>query len=347
MVRSRPRIGRRRIVAVASVALALTAATLAAPANAHAVFGLPGPSDIAGDIFKWFLETFFGIRADATQAVLRFLVAFPLYTNASRYGELNDLRAYITAGAWGIYALVFTASCLRYWAAGFTQASTYAALEAMGRSVVAGGALAVYPTFFQHALVTGNLTTSALVDAPHVRDGILKALVAGFAMSFDTLGIGTLAAVVSVVLLVLLIVSKIVVSTLLAILYVAGPLAIALWPLPESAWLARTWAQSVFATVLWPVVWSLCFAVFGVMSASSFTGTGRIGDELIKPWIAVAALYAAFKLPQLVGRQAMLAGLTPSLGRTVGQAMVYGRAAQGGTASSATGSAAKAAGGAA
>ena len=133
---------------------------------------------------------------------------------------------------------------------------------------------------------------------------------------FTPLGIGTLAAVVAVVLLVLLLVTKIVIATLLALLYVAAPLAIALWPLPETSWLARTWLQSLIGVVLWPVVWALCFALFAVMGASAFTLEGSFGTELVKPWVAVAALFVAFKAPQLLARQAMLAGLTPSLGNT-------------------------------
>ena len=114
---------------------------------------------------------------------------------------------------------------------------------------------------------------------------------------------------------VLLIVTKIVLATLLALLFVAAPLAIALWPLPETSWLARTVLQSLIGVLLWPVVWALCFALFAVIGASAFTLGGSFGTQLVKPWVSVAALYVAFKAPQLLARQAMLAGLTPSLGR--------------------------------
>ena len=69
----------------------------------------------------------------------------------------------------------------------------------------------------------------------------------------------------------LLIVTKIVLATLLALLFVAAPLAIALWPLPETSWLARTVLQSLIGVLLWPVVWALCFALFAVIGASAFT----------------------------------------------------------------------------
>jgi hypothetical protein len=129
---------------------------------------------------------------------------------------------------------------------------------------------------------------------------------------------------------VLLVVSKIVIATVLALLFVSGGLAIALWPLPETAWVARTWLQVLFGVLLWPVVWALCFALFAVLGQSAFSFRGEFGDELVKPFVSVAALWVAFKAPQLLARQAMLAGLAPSLGGAVARTMVYGRAGVGG-----------------
>jgi hypothetical protein len=101
---------------------------------------------------------------------------------------------------------------------------------------------------------------------------------------------------------------------------------IALWPLPETSWLGRTWFQSLIGVVLWPAIWALCFALFAVMGASAFTLTGSLGTELVKPWVSVAALFVAWKAPQLVARQAMLAGLAPSMGGAA-RTLMYGRGA--------------------
>ena len=43
--------------------------------------------------------------------------------------------------------------------------------------------------------------------------------------------------------------------------------------------------------------------------------------------MSVAALYVSFKAPQLLARQAMLAGLMPSPGAAAARGMVYGRSA--------------------
>src|SRR5204863_5561129 len=191
----------------------------------------------------------------------------------------------------------------------------------------AAGALALYPQLFGSLAVACNYLTYGIAHAPAVQPGLTKLLGAATVANFTPLGLGTLAAVVAVVLLILLLVTKIVIATLLALLYVAAPLVLALWPLPETAWLARTWLQALVGLLLWPVVWSLCFALFAVMGASAFTPSGSFGTELVKPWVAVAALFVAFKAPQLLARQALLAGLTPSLGGTAARGLVYGRAA--------------------
>ena len=59
------------------------------------------------------------------------------------------------------------------------------------------------------------------------------------------------------------------------------------------------------------MVWALCFALFAVLGRSAFSLKGEFGDELVKPFVTVAALWVAFKAPQLLARQAMLAGLAP------------------------------------
>jgi len=314
-----------------ALALALLAAGMVAPAPAMAlpdlVPDIPGPADIAEGIFKFFFETFFGIEAKATRRAVEFLVAQPTYTDTGRYPDLNAFRRYVAAGGWGMFTLVFTASALRYWASGFTSSSSYDALQSLGRSIVAAGALIAYPVAFEYATVTGNLFTHALLYAPGVQDGITKLLAAALVANFATLGIGSIATVIALIMLVLLVVTKIVLATILALLFVSAPLALALWPLPETSWLARIWLQGLVAVILWPIVWALCFALFAVMGSSAFSLSGDFGDKLIKPWVTVASLFVAFKAPQLIARQAMMAGVAPSLGGGISQTLMYGRAA--------------------
>jgi hypothetical protein len=295
-----------------ALVLAVVALVLAVPAAADAqatVAGisipnpldvLPGPSDLIAKVFEFFFKTFFGIGATVTRRAVDWLLATPVYTDTGSYPELNQLRSYLTVAGWALFSLVFTVSGVRYYASGLTSAGSYEAVEALTRGGLAAGALAIYPKLFQALSITTNSLTYGITHAPAVEPGMTKLLAASTIGGFTPLGIGSIAAVVAVVLLVLLVVTKIVIATLLALLYVSAPLAIALWPLPETSWLACTCLQSLIGVLLWPVVWSLCFAVFATMGASAFTLEGSFGSQLVKPWVAVAALFVAFKAPQLL-----------------------------------------------
>ena len=57
--------------------------------------GLPGPTDLIGKVFEFFFKTFFGIQAKVTQRTVEWLLAAPVYTDQSAYGDLNQLRANI------------------------------------------------------------------------------------------------------------------------------------------------------------------------------------------------------------------------------------------------------------
>jgi hypothetical protein len=278
----------------------------------------------------------FGLPAKATVGVVVALVAHPVYTDQAAYGPLNAYRAYVTAGAWGLFALVLAMSGLRYWASGFSSSGSYEALSAFGRSVAAAAGLIVFPEAFGYSSVLTNQLTHALLGFPDVHDGIAK-LLASVTIG-SSLGLGMIAGVISVLLLVLLIVTKVVISAMLALLFAATPLAIALSPLPEAAFLLRTCLSGIAALFLWPVVWALAFAVFAVLGDGAFSASGGLGPVLLRPFVTVAALYVAWKAPLLIARHAMLAGLTPSLSRgvsgvsTVARQVGAHRAASGGAA---------------
>jgi hypothetical protein len=334
---------RRRLLLGCLAALGMAA--LVAPAPAAAVPGLPdlpdltpdipGPADLVEAMFEFLLKTFFGIETKVTRRVVEFLVAHPIYSDQARYPELDQLRSYVAAGGWALLTLTITIASLRYWASGFTASGSYEAIQGVARGAAAAGAMIGYPLVFEWLCVAGNLLSHALLQAPGLREGITKLFAAALVSNFTPLGIGAIASVIAVVVLVLLMVTKIVLASVLALLFVSGGLAIALWPLPETSWVARTWLQVLLGVLLWPVVWALCFALFAVLGRSAFSFKGEFGDELVKPFVTVAALWVAFKAPQLIARQAMLAGLAPSLGGGIARTMIYGRQAAGAAAGSA------------
>jgi hypothetical protein len=316
-----------------------------------------GVGGLVKGVLTAIFKLLFGLPAKATVGVVVALVAHPVYTDQAAYGPLNAYRAYVTAGAWGLFALVLAMSGLRYWACGFSSSGSYEALSAFARSVAAAASLVAFPEAFGYASMLTNQLTHALLAFPGVHDGIAKLLAAVTIGS--SLGLGMIAGVVAVLLLVLLIVTKVVISAMLAVLFAATPLAIALSPLPEAAFLLRTCLSGIAALFLWPVVWAIAFAVFAVLGDGAFSASGGLGPVLLRPFVTVAALYVAWKAPLLIARHAMLAGLTPSasrgmsgvsaVARHAGARQAAGRVAQAGgegTAASAASRAGAAAGGA-
>ena len=324
-----PRLLRRppraRLACVAAVLALFALAAGAAPAAAATHVGpvpipdvipdlnpLPSVGDLAGKLIEGLIKALFGgFEAKVTLGVVKFLVAHPMVTNHDAYGTLNDYRVYVTDGAWGLVSLVFVVSAFRYWAAGFAGGGAYEAIVALVRTGGACGALIAYPLVFEQLLIGGNLMTHVLLGFGGIDRGLAKLFIA----SHFGLGLTGIAYVLELIALIALIVTKIALTALLAVLLVAGPLAIAVWPVEELAWLARTWMQVLLAVVLAPVLWALCFACFAAMGDAAFTAGGPIGDTVIKPFVSVAMLYVAFKLPTAVLRQAQLAGLSPSVGR--------------------------------
>jgi hypothetical protein len=273
---------------------------------------LPSVGDLAGKLIEGIVKALFGdLEAKVSLAIVKFLVAHPIVTDPSAYGPLNNYRGYVTDGAWGLLSLVLVVSSFRYWASGLAGGGAYEALQGFVRTAVSAGLLTVYAFTFAQLLVAGNLLTHALLAYSGIEAGLAKLFIAGH----FALGLGGIAYVLETIAFIALIVTKIALTAMLSLLLVSGPLAIALWPIDELSWLARTWMQTLFAVLLWPVIWALCFGAFATMGDAAFAAGGPVGDMIIKPFVAVAMLYIAFRVPLVVLRQAQLAGITPNVGR--------------------------------
>ena len=147
------------MAAVALVAVLAVSALVSPPAAQAAIhipgvpvdipnpldLGLPGPTDLIGKLFEFFFKTFFGIQAKVTQQTVEWLLAAPVYTDQSAYGDLNQLRANIEIAAWALFTLVFTVSAVRYYASGFTSAGSYEAVESLARGGAGRGCAGVLP----------------------------------------------------------------------------------------------------------------------------------------------------------------------------------------------------------
>jgi hypothetical protein len=321
-------LGRPAHVAVACALTLLIAGSLVAPAPAQAQLpnpmdllpgGLPSldPTQWAVDGFRAILEWIFGDQLDDLGAnLINLLLAVPLLTSEASFPKLNDYRSYVTGGAWGILALSFVVASMRYWLSSYSGSGAYEALTGFVRTAGAIAMILVFPVVFDQVARAVNAFTAALVVNPVVGDGLGQGLVGTLSDAPGAGGgISMLIGIAAVVMALVLLVVKVIVTSLLAVLFVASPLAIALWPIEELSWALRTLVQAMLGLMIFPVLWAVCFGTFAVLSTDAlFPGNhGDAVNSVLAPLITLAALVIAFRLPFAVLRQAMNAGISPGV----------------------------------
>lgn len=251
--------------------------------------------------------------------VVHLLLGLPDYTHPE-HRALNRYAEYVQAIGWALLGLTFVGSALRYWAAGYGAGSAGDALRAFQSAAGAAAGLVALEPVWHFATVGINRLTWALASGPGVGDRaddlFVGALTAGLSEGTVT-PFGGLVVIVSLGCVVWLLVTKVVLAAVLAILYLAAPLAIALSPLREDlGWLTDGAVRGTLAVLAWPVIWALCFAVFALVGLDAYTGqnpgaNGALG-KVIQPLVAVAALLAAIKLPKAVLDRALGAPVSPT-----------------------------------
>jgi hypothetical protein len=327
-------LGRPALVAVVCAALLVVAGTALSPQPAAAL-SLPDPTDLLPGVnlpgidpsqwvvdgFKAILQWIFGDQLDELgRHLVNLLLAVPLLADPGAFPRLNEYRAYVTGGAWGILALSFVIASLRYWLSSYSGSGAYEALSGFARSVGAIAILLLFPVVFDQLSRAVNAFTAALVVNPVVGDGLGKGMVGTISdAQFSGGGIAMLIGIAAIVMALILLVVKVIVTSLLAVLFVASPLAIALWPIEEMSWAMRSLVQAILGLLVFPVLWAVCFGTFAVLSTDAmFPGDhGEAVTAVLSPLIALAALIIAFRLPFAVLSQAMKAGISPGINRGV------------------------------
>ncbi len=106
--------------------------------------------------------------------------------------------------------------------------------------------------------------------------------------------------------LIALLVMKVAKMILLAILFVTGPLVIALYPVPETSHLVKGWATALGSIVLIPVGWCVIFATAGALMGdresykTAGTLKGHFGEDLLAATTGFLTFYMAYKWPLIV-----------------------------------------------
>src|SRR3954447_5769736 len=244
---------------------------------------LPGGlGSAAVDGFGALLEKLFAWPAEIiNRRLLAWLVAVPDYaispdaTSAGRAGSnLAELASTTSAMAFALLAAVGTVAGLRYWAAGLSGSGGFDALEGLGRTVAAALFVVAWPWLFRHAADLSNAAARGLLTSGSVLDDTSRLLGLAFASAVSLNFFAIVIACAAGLLFLALLMCKIVASASTALVFVAMPLAVALWVIPELEWIARA-AMRAFAVVLViPVAWALCFATFAAVGVDALALKG-------------------------------------------------------------------------
>ena len=117
-----------------------------------------------------------------------------------------------------------------------------------------------------------------------------------------------------------LLLMKVLLAGATTLIFVAMPLALALWPLRETAWIAGRLAHVLFVAVATPLIWALIFATAAVMGGSVFGLHGGFWDTiLIRPLAVMSMFVLALWAPLMLLRHAH-GGVGHPVGRLAGYA---------------------------
>jgi hypothetical protein len=297
---------------VSAVLVVMVAWELAWPESA-AAFSL-NPADWVVDGLQAILKFIFGDVTEIGRHLVNLLLAVPIITDQGKFPRLHAYREYVGYGAWGLLGLTVFVAFARYWLAGFSSGGASEGLTGFARSVMAIAILLMFPITFDLIARGVNAFTAALIDNPVVKSGMGSGLVRVLdAQSFADGGIMMLITIVSIVVSLLLLFVKVVVIALIAVLYVASPIAIALWPVEELSWAMRSTFQNLLGLLAFPIMWAICFSVFSLLTTDAlFPGDhGDIINMLLAPLIGLASLIVALLFPFAVLKQAGAAGASP------------------------------------
>ena len=236
-----------------------------------------------------------------------------------------------TAISFGLVGVVMTFSVMRFWLSGLTSSGAGGAEAVDGFTRTIGAALFIlaWPLLARQGIAITNTASSAILQSPGVSDDLTRliraALVGNFALGPVAWIISVITALAGAMLLLGLVLLKIVLSCATAVLFVAMPVAVILWPISELSWIARFAMRSFLVCLLIPLVWVIVFATFAAIGvdAVSFKGGGGILDKaIIQPLTGCALLYVAVSCPKWLMRAAMMGARSPA-GGFVGRSASY------------------------
>jgi hypothetical protein len=234
---------------------------------------------------------------------LEWLVELPDVADASVWPTVSRLEAYMVWVAGAILPTTLIIATARDTALSLTFRANPAG--AVLRTLGAVFSLVIYRFSFRYGVAFVDVLTHTMLSWPIVAQGLHRTILVMFGGALLTGAGGEFLAVLgiaAVVLAVTLFALKVLILTVTAILFVAGPLFIALTPLPTVGYLARGWLLALTGVCLIPIGWCIIFAVAGAISldVTNLGGGAHIGSRIVGAFATLVTFYLAWKWPLMV-----------------------------------------------
>jgi len=373
---SRRRAGGRRhrvrLAAVALLGLGLTfTVMLASASSAQAKIPIVGEIPVVGEVvegiagagqavlnpteavlkgFIHLLQAIFGgVEAKLINEVIAGLLAIPNFNS----GHVAGLERTTVAIAAGMLTAVLTLSILRFYIAGLTNSASggFEALQGVVRVVGAVGFIVLWPGIYGEVVQIPSAFNHALLGSASVQHNVAllfdAALTVGTGAFALNAGLGLifviLIGLVSAVVFLSLLWMKVLLSVMLMFLYVAMPLCVVLWPIPELAWLASSALKALTVAVIAPSVWAILFSLSSAINTDVLTWApshSLIDTVIIRPLAGITVMLLCITIPRFLMRTALIGpGGQPGgwrVWRTITFGMFAARAASGGAQTVAT-----------
>jgi len=271
-----------------------------------AFLGLPSLHSIIEAIAKGFFSALAGALVPGflkhgSVALIQHLVALP---DPARWARVSELEGDMTYLGMSLMPVSLTVCTLRYWMMGLTGAAHPA--TGIARCAWATFVLVIYRWLVEQIVAATNTLTHAILGFPVVSSGLasIVTVLFGGALLIGAGGVfGAFLVIVGVAFAAGLFASKVALTDVLALAYCAGPLLVALWPIPELSHLMRVWGHALMAVVLVPLGWTLLFAVAGALTLDATSlrgGASGIGGHIEAAFAGLIAFVIAVKLPLML-----------------------------------------------
>ncbi|MFZ1153910.1 MAG: hypothetical protein WAN93_03285, partial [Solirubrobacteraceae bacterium] len=270
-----------------------------------AFLGLPSLHSIIEGIAKGFFSVLAGALVPgflkhATVATIQHLVALP---DPARWRHISELEGDITYLGMSLMPVSLAVCTLRYWMLGLTGAAHPA--TGIARCAWATFLLVAYRWLVEQTVAATNTLTHAILAFPVVAGGLASIITVlfGGALLLGAGGVfGAFLVFFGVAFGAGLFVSQTAIFLVLALAYCAGPLLIAVWPIPELSHLTRVWGHALMAVVMVPLGWTLLFATAGALTldATSWNGAAGIGGHIEAAFAGLITFVIAVKLPLML-----------------------------------------------